>query len=29
MARGAHAFLVFLAELGLKADRGETKYEYF
>jgi hypothetical protein len=29
VARGAHPYLVFMAELRLKADRGQTTYEYF
>jgi len=29
VARGAHPLLVFLAELRLRAERGQTPYEYF
>ena len=29
VALGAHPYLVFMAELRLKADRGQTKYEFF
>jgi hypothetical protein len=29
VARGAHPYLVFMAELRLKADRGQTSYEFF
>jgi hypothetical protein len=29
VARGAHAYLVFMADLRVKADRGQTTYEYF
>jgi hypothetical protein len=29
VARGAHPYLVFMAELRLKADRRQTTYEYF
>jgi hypothetical protein len=29
VARGAHPYLVFMAELRLKADRGQTTYEFF
>jgi hypothetical protein len=29
VARGAHPYLVFMAELRLKADRGDVKYEFF
>ena len=29
VARGAHAYLIFMADLRLKADRGQTAYEYF
>jgi aromatic-ring opening dioxygenase LigAB LigA subunit len=29
VARGAHPYLAFMAELRLKADRGEVAYEYF
>ena len=29
VGRGAHPYLVFMAELRLKADRGQTTYEFF
>jgi len=29
VARGAHPYLVFMAELRLRADRGQTTYEFF
>ena len=29
VARGAHPYLVFMADLRLKMDRGTTPFEYF
>jgi hypothetical protein len=29
VARGAHPYLVFMADLRLKAERGQTTYEFF
>jgi Aromatic-ring-opening dioxygenase LigAB, LigA subunit len=29
LERGAHAYLVFMAELRLRMDRGTTTFEYF
>lgn len=29
VARGAHAYLVFMADLRLRMERGETTFEYF
>jgi hypothetical protein len=28
-ARGAHPYLIFMADLRLRADRGQTTFEYF
>jgi hypothetical protein len=29
IAHGGHPYLIFMAELRLRSDRGQTKYEYF
>jgi hypothetical protein len=29
VARGAHPYLVFMADIRLRADRGQTTYEFF